>query len=279
MKIANFKQIKRKITVLIILFCFLFLVLNLFFAMGAKSKIESYRCEDGGYKTYSRSNDRSFYCYKVTFESFYGSGCSEHITDPMNIPWSSFSSATIKVYDENNTELAYTYEGNTKVFICYSRDMAIALTVPYYSWIYEVNIYIQYYRISLASLYSFIGCFAMILLGTILIVRFESKTILEGPALEELTLEEQRNSRLKNQRSFNSEVGYVETIYDDSLNNQIAICAICKLEIRNTQVILICNYCQSLFHKNHLKQWLQTTRECPVCKRIIGKDNVTIEEY
>ena len=44
------------------------------------------------------------------------------------------------------------------------------------------------------------------------------------------------------------------------------ICQICKLELRKNQKICQCPGCESLFHKEHLEEWLETESECPVCK-------------
>jgi len=41
---------------------------------------------------------------------------------------------------------------------------------------------------------------------------------------------------------------------------------ICKLALRNNQEILICPFCQSYFHEEHLQEWLQIADDCPVCK-------------
>jgi hypothetical protein len=42
-------------------------------------------------------------------------------------------------------------------------------------------------------------------------------------------------------------------------------CSICKLELRNKQNILQCKKCFSLFHQQHLKEWLNSEEVCPVC--------------
>ena len=46
-------------------------------------------------------------------------------------------------------------------------------------------------------------------------------------------------------------------------------CMICKLEIREGQKIMICEGCLSLFHKEHILEWLETNFDCPVCGRVI----------
>ncbi|NHJ86423.1 MAG: E3 ubiquitin protein ligase [Asgard group archaeon] len=47
------------------------------------------------------------------------------------------------------------------------------------------------------------------------------------------------------------------------------ICLICKLEIRNKQQIYQCPNCESLFHREHLEEWLATSKKCPVCNLIL----------
>lgn len=46
-------------------------------------------------------------------------------------------------------------------------------------------------------------------------------------------------------------------------------CSICKLELRKNQDILQCPECQALFHKEHLIDWLETKKDCPVCHVVI----------
>ena len=42
-------------------------------------------------------------------------------------------------------------------------------------------------------------------------------------------------------------------------------CAICKLNIKPLETIVQCPDCLSLFHKEHLDDWLEKTKKCPVC--------------
>ena len=46
-------------------------------------------------------------------------------------------------------------------------------------------------------------------------------------------------------------------------------CSICKLEIREKQSVCQCPYCEYLFHKEHIMDWLETQNDCPVCNNII----------
>ncbi len=44
-------------------------------------------------------------------------------------------------------------------------------------------------------------------------------------------------------------------------------CNICKLTCTEDQLICTCPFCESLFHKNHLEDWLIQNKDCPVCSR------------
>lgn len=58
--------------------------------------------------------------------------------------------------------------------------------------------------------------------------------------------------------------------YDGDVDGKI--CSICKLELRSKQKILQCPFCGYLFHKDHLVEWLQTNKDCPVCNNLISID-------
>ncbi|TET27314.1 MAG: hypothetical protein E3J70_12170 [Candidatus Heimdallarchaeota archaeon] len=55
----------------------------------------------------------------------------------------------------------------------------------------------------------------------------------------------------------------------DLLQKSISTCLICKLEIRQNQATKQCPNCDSLFHKNHLLNWLEEHNNCPVCSQAI----------
>ena len=44
-----------------------------------------------------------------------------------------------------------------------------------------------------------------------------------------------------------------------------SFCRICKLQIRANQFIFICSQCNSYFHENHLREWIELEDNCPVC--------------
>ena len=43
------------------------------------------------------------------------------------------------------------------------------------------------------------------------------------------------------------------------------VCMICKLLIRSTQTVSRCPMCFSLFHADHIFEWLKVKEKCPVC--------------
>ncbi len=43
------------------------------------------------------------------------------------------------------------------------------------------------------------------------------------------------------------------------------LCMVCKLALRKNQKTLICPFCRSYFHEEHLLDWLQMADVCPVC--------------
>jgi hypothetical protein len=54
------------------------------------------------------------------------------------------------------------------------------------------------------------------------------------------------------------------TDYSGSLDRKT--CSICKLELREGQAVLQCPHCSSLFHAEHLAEWLFINPECPICQ-------------
>jgi len=42
-------------------------------------------------------------------------------------------------------------------------------------------------------------------------------------------------------------------------------CGICKQDI--TEDMVFCPICRNTFHFSHLKSWLQTNKNCPMCKK------------
>lgn len=43
------------------------------------------------------------------------------------------------------------------------------------------------------------------------------------------------------------------------------LCMVCKLTIRKNQLVVMCPFCQSYFHKEHFYDWLKIADDCPVC--------------
>ena len=42
-------------------------------------------------------------------------------------------------------------------------------------------------------------------------------------------------------------------------------CMVCKLSFKNMDKILQCPVCESLYHKEHLLDWIRIHKNCPVC--------------
>lgn len=49
------------------------------------------------------------------------------------------------------------------------------------------------------------------------------------------------------------------------------ICMICKLKITINEMVYKCPYCDNHFHENHLDEWLNTSKNCPVCGETLKK--------
>jgi hypothetical protein len=47
--------------------------------------------------------------------------------------------------------------------------------------------------------------------------------------------------------------------------DEVIPCMICKLEIRDQQIVFQCPNCLSYFHVKHLNEWLAKNNDCPVC--------------
>lgn len=44
-------------------------------------------------------------------------------------------------------------------------------------------------------------------------------------------------------------------------------CMICKLPFKPQQEVARCPMCQSLFHRDHIFEWLKVKGKCPVCQQ------------
>ena len=47
------------------------------------------------------------------------------------------------------------------------------------------------------------------------------------------------------------------------------VCMVCKLFLNNKNEILQCPICESLFHKDHLLEWITSKKKCPVCSQVL----------
>ena len=59
-------------------------------------------------------------------------------------------------------------------------------------------------------------------------------------------------------------------VYFKKLNKKVTgVCGFCLLTIEKRMNYSECKYCRSQFHTNHLKEWLETSSNCPNCKQFI----------
>lgn len=49
------------------------------------------------------------------------------------------------------------------------------------------------------------------------------------------------------------------------------VCMVCKLSLTKQDEILQCPKCESLFHKEHLLEWITIKKSCPVCHYVLDK--------
>ena len=54
------------------------------------------------------------------------------------------------------------------------------------------------------------------------------------------------------------------------------ICAICKSQLKEDQIIYYCLSCSALFHEEHLNEWLQKKDYCPVCKFPLKENKIDV---
>jgi len=47
------------------------------------------------------------------------------------------------------------------------------------------------------------------------------------------------------------------------------VCMVCKLLLNKKDDILQCPRCESLFHNEHLLEWIKVRKKCPVCSHIL----------
>jgi hypothetical protein len=47
------------------------------------------------------------------------------------------------------------------------------------------------------------------------------------------------------------------------------ICMVCKLFLKEKDKILQCPVCESLYHRDHLLEWITVKKKCPVCSQVL----------
>jgi hypothetical protein len=45
------------------------------------------------------------------------------------------------------------------------------------------------------------------------------------------------------------------------------LCMVCKLKLNEKNDVVQCPICESLYHKNHLMEWIKVKKTCPVCSQ------------
>lgn len=158
----------------------------------------------------------------------------------------------------------------------------IAVYVAIFIFVFLIFLEVLKIDILIANivLYVSIGC-ALIGLSTwgivYLLNKRKEKIIKEEKAAARQNIASTRQQRISEQtdnilgvrtRSASKSTGKVSIdslIYTGKPGSQT--CGICKLTFREDQSICTCPYCESLFHKNHLEEWLISDKDCPVCGR------------
>lgn len=65
------------------------------------------------------------------------------------------------------------------------------------------------------------------------------------------------------------EIELIPIRYEGGIEDEF--CMICKLKFSKGQEILQCPLCLSLYHRDHLLQWLTEKKKCPVCREPMTK--------
>ena len=52
----------------------------------------------------------------------------------------------------------------------------------------------------------------------------------------------------------------------------VDVCMVCKLFLEKNDKILQCPICESLYHRDHLLEWIKIKKRCPVCSQVLIKN-------
>ena len=58
-------------------------------------------------------------------------------------------------------------------------------------------------------------------------------------------------------------------VYTGNLDDDV--CMVCKLFLNEQDEILQCPICESLYHRDHLLEWVKVEKRCPVCSQVLYK--------
>lgn len=106
-------------------------------------------------------------------------------------------------------------------------------------------------------------------------VESTSNQQLEGDHLTfHLLPDSEESSHYQGQHTF---LGINATVNWDWKETQ-QICMICKLPFKKGETVAKCPMCQSLFHLEHIKEWLRLKGKCPVCLQSLKIQGVIEEE-
>ena len=53
-----------------------------------------------------------------------------------------------------------------------------------------------------------------------------------------------------------------------------SFCMICKLPFKPNREVARCPMCQSLFHREHIFEWLKVKGKCPVCQQALRPEGI-----
>jgi len=62
----------------------------------------------------------------------------------------------------------------------------------------------------------------------------------------------------------------------NSLEEEETMCAICRIDLQQNEIIRKINSCGHIFHHNCLDNWLKTNHTCPICRCSLKTNNNTI---
>ncbi|NHJ85442.1 MAG: hypothetical protein FK734_08255 [Asgard group archaeon] len=196
----------------------------------------------------------------LTIKGYYNDTMDTSISYP-------FENSTIKIYDGNGIELDYELNNKKRIYICNTKEVSITISEPEYTYYYEIVMRIKHFSILNSFLISFSVYIVFFLICLYIIIyrtareRFDEAT--KPIIFSDFDITADQGMPLIESRTY-------PELSEDISSLVMSNCPICKMEIRTHHQLLQRNSCLSLFHKDHLVEWLKHDSRCPVCqKRII----------